>query len=136
MGHESSDDDVNIARAILALRQHLLPEDRGLISWIEGYIQDSRHPYLVPSEELELPSQILRDADMAQALDSVWIQQVIFGLAEEWKTSPLKILKKQIPFHEQLAFVTEWGKQKFPESVIKARIEESKSLLIILKGGE
>jgi hypothetical protein len=77
-------------------------------------------------------AQIIRDADLAQALSSAWIQQVVFGLAQEWELSPLEVLKGQGSFLTGLSFSTYWAQQLFPQELIQAKIEEVEQLLQLL----
>jgi hypothetical protein len=88
----------------------------------------------VPSATLSLPAQILRDADLCQSFSVAWIQQVIIGLAEEWKTEPINILKMQTHFHENLLKLsTDWARQKFTPNDFAAKIEEIEGWLEILQ---
>jgi hypothetical protein len=50
---------------------------------IEALIEATHFPYKVDSQKLDLLGKIIRDADLAQALSPVWIQQVVLGLALE-----------------------------------------------------
>lgn len=127
-------DNINIELAITGFRTHLqpgdlTPEDIYPIEWL---IRCTEYPYRSPSENLELPAQIIRDADLSQALAPAWIQQVIFGLAQERGKEPSDVLKMQIPFHNKLNFATEWAKQLFPSAAIQAKIDETMDLLGIL----
>lgn len=126
------DDSENIARAILSLTKNLSAEDRGEMEAITALIRATQFPYIIPDEELDLPAQILRDADVGQALDVAWIQQVIFGLAREWDKDPVDVLKMQRPFLESIALNTEWARSRFPQHAIDAKIGEAKELLRLL----
>ena len=78
--------------------------------------------------------QIIRDANVAQAFSTTWIQQVIFGLSKEWNKDPTKILAAQCPFLSNLDFSTEWAQQRYPERVVKAKIAEANALLKLMRG--
>jgi hypothetical protein len=91
-------DGINIGRAIAALRRHLAREDRPFLPAIEALIEGTHYPYAVAGEQLDLSGPIIRDADLAQSLSPVWIQQVVIGLARERRVSPLEILKMQPAF--------------------------------------
>lgn len=125
-------DSVNIARAIVGLKQHLAPEDAYEFENIAALIRATEFPHTTPSEKLPLAAQILRDADLSQALSVAWIQQVVFGLATEWGKTPLEVLKLQAPFHRNLKFTTEWARKKFPEQLIAAKIAEAEELIKLL----
>lgn len=129
----AGNDDLNIERAVRGIQKHILPEDEKNLSRIISLIRITEYPYKVPTEELTLYAQILRDADMAQALNVAWIQQVVFGLAEEWRKSPKEVLEAQINFHGNLKFHTEWAKERFPQTEIDAKIAEAKELLEFLR---
>ena len=125
-------DSVNIERAIAGLEEHILDEDRPYLSEICGYIRATEFPYTIDGSVLTLPAQILRDADKSQAMDSSWIQQVIFGLAGEWEKRPIDILRMQPKFLSGLKYDTEWALQKFGPEAIARKIEESRELLKLL----
>lgn len=125
-------DRVNIEAALLALKRHILPEDAEHYGEIERLIQATEYPYSIETKNLSLSGKIIRDADMGQAFSVAWIQQVIFGLAAEWGRTPLEVVAMQGPFHEKLRFSTAWGREMFPDSVVKAKIEEAKGLLELL----
>ncbi len=127
-------DKANIARAVAGLKKHLAPEDTGEFENIATLIKATEYPHTTPSEEVGLSGQILRDADLSQALSVAWIQQVIFGLATEWGKAPLEVLKAQSRFHENLKFCTAWAQAKFPEHVVKAKIAEAAELVELLTG--
>ncbi len=130
------DDDLNIERSVRGLEKYILPEDRDCLEDISPLIRMTEFPYTVPSESLPLSGQILRDADVSQALDSAWIQQVVFGLAAEWGKKPIEVLKMEVPFHETLKLHTEWAKQMFSQEDIDAKIREVKELIGILSESE
>jgi hypothetical protein len=126
------DDDLNIERAIRALRQHILPEDALFLDDIIELVRATQYPYVVPASRLTLCGEILRDADMSQVFSVAWIQQVIFGLAAEWGKKPIDVLGMQEPFLRSLTFHTEWAKQQFPQSDINAKIDETRELFELL----
>lgn len=127
------DDDLNIQLAIRGLEKHILPEDLAHLRDIKTIIQATEYPNTTPSTELDLLSQIIRDADSSQALNAAWIQEVIFGLAAEWKKPPIEILRVQESFHRNLKFNTEWAKQMWPQYYIEEKINEANNLLHILE---
>jgi hypothetical protein len=128
-------DGINIGRAIAALRRHIAPEDRPFLPTIEALIEATHYPYAVAGEQLDLSGQIIRDADLAQSLSTVWIQQVIIGLARERRVSPLEVLKTQPAFLAALSFNTEWARERFPARLVAAKIAEAERLLALLAGG-
>jgi hypothetical protein len=79
--HPAADDPdgINIGRSIAALHRHIAPEDRPFLLGIEALIEATHYPYAVAGEQLDLSGQIIRDADLAQSLSRVWIQQVVIG---------------------------------------------------------
>jgi hypothetical protein len=135
--HPGADDSdgINIGRAIAALRRHLEPEDRPFLPVIEALIEATHYPHVVAGEQLDLSGQIIRDADLAQALSPVWIQQIVIGLAREQRVSPLDVLKMQPAFLAALSFNTEWAHERFPARLVAAKIAEAERLLALLGGG-
>jgi hypothetical protein len=128
-------DIVNIKRAIIGLKRHIAPTDEGEFKSISALIALTEYPYKIPSEKLDcLSAQILRDSDMSQSFSVAWIQQVVFGLAEEWGKTPLDVLKMQGVFHNNLKFHTDWAKAAFPEELIRRKIAEAEALLALLSG--
>lgn len=125
-------DILNIRLAIQAFEKYVLPEDRPFMDPIIALIGITEFPYKV-TEGLDLCSQIMRDSDLSQALNSVWLQQVIFGLAAEWNRTPLEILKAQNNFHRSLNFYTAWARDNWPKEEIEKKIDEVNKLIEILE---
>src|SRR3989344_490419 len=126
-------DALNIARALEALETHTLPEDRLYLADISALISATEYPYKVPSETLPLCAQIIRDADLSQALSVAWIQQVIFGLAAEWGKQPTEVLKGQNAFLSNLKFHTKWAQLLYPQASIDEKIAETRELVQLLE---
>ena len=63
------------------MRRHITADDRASLPEIEALIEATHYPYRTAGEELDLLGKILRDADLAQVLSPIWIQQVVIGLA-------------------------------------------------------
>jgi len=126
------DDDLNIERAIRGLRKNIQPEDVEALPDIEAIIKATEYPHKAPSDQLDLCAQILRDADVSQALSVAWIQQVIIGLATEWSKPPLDVLRAQGGFHRSLKLTTQWARELFPEDVILEKVAEAEALLELL----
>jgi len=129
----SGNDDLNIELAIRGFKKHIQPEDIPSKDDIESLMRITEYPPMIDSSELTLRAQILRDADISQALSPVWIQQVIVGLAKEQDRTFLEMLKQQEPFLSNLKFHTEWAKTTFPPEVIQAKIQEARDLIEILE---
>lgn len=129
----TGDDNLNIMLAIRGIEKHILPEDADSLREIITIIQATEYPYKTPSATLSLSAQIIRDADLSQALNAVWLQQVIFGLAAEWKKKPIDVLKAQGAFHQSMKFVTDWGQKMWPQKAIDEKIDEASKLLEILE---
>ncbi len=126
-------DDLNIVIALRGLDKYILSEDLECRDEIAHIIQATEFPHKGITENLILPAQIIRDADLGQSLSAAWIQQIIFGLAEEWNVKPVDVLKIQETFHSKLKFYTEWGQQTFPQIDIDAKIQEAKELIELLE---
>jgi 3'5'-cyclic nucleotide phosphodiesterase len=125
-------DGVNISLAIAGLRRHAAPEDRPYLPELEALIEVTRFPYPPREAALELCEQIIRDADLAQALSPVWLQQVVIGLAREWHVAPLDVLRMQPSFLGELRFNTEWARELFPRKFIEQKIDEAQQLLVFV----
>lgn len=130
---ENDPDRINIPIAIAGLRRHVTPADHPYLSEIEALIEATYYPYKIGSDKLDLLGQIIRDADLAQALAPVWIQQVVIGLAQEWGVPPFEVLKGQASFLAGLSFQTRWARELFPRECIRAKVEEAEQLLRLLE---
>ena len=89
-------DDLNIERSIRGLRRHILPNDAPCLDRIASLVAITQYPYVAVPEQLDLCGKILRDADISQAFSVAWIQQVVFGLAAEWRKPPLEVLAMRL----------------------------------------
>ncbi|MEK7124443.1 MAG: hypothetical protein AAB877_02040 [Patescibacteria group bacterium] len=125
-------DDLNIERAIRGFKKHVPMIDLDCTERIFEIIASTEFPYKTDTRTQPLPEQIIRDADMGQSFAMAWLQQVVFGLAEEWGRSPIEILKSQPAFLRSVRFFTDWGKEMFPQEQISAKIKESEELLELL----
>jgi hypothetical protein len=130
---EKDPDRINISLAIAGLRRYIAPHDRAFLSEIETLIEVTEFPYKTGGEELDLLGKIIRDADLAQALSPVWLQQVVIGLAREWEVQPLEVLRAQASFLAALHFNTSWARRLFPKELIEVKIEEARKLLFFLE---
>lgn len=123
------DDDLNIEKSIRRMREHLLLEDAALTEEIAFLIKTTQYPYVVEEKDLTLSARVLRDADVSQTFSVAWIQQVLYGLAEEWGMSPMEVLQLQEPFLRGLKFHSGWARYTFPNVDIEAKIAEAHELL-------
>lgn len=129
---KSGPDSINIERAVAGLKRYIVTEDKDEFDYISEIIESTEYPYTVLNENLSLPNLIIRDADLSQAFNVAWIQQVIFGLAAEWNKEPMEILRMQAKFYSNLKFNTEWAQQTFPRNMIASKIREAEELVAIL----
>jgi hypothetical protein len=127
MGH----DDLNIERAVRGFQKHIHPIDVEHEYDIIQLLRGSEFPH--KESDLGLSLEILRDADVAQALSTAWIQQIVFGLAAEWGKPPIEVLRMQPAFNSGIRFNTEWAKQRFPKKLIAAKVAEAEALIACLK---
>ena len=130
---EEEPDRINIEIAVAALRRHVAPDDQAFLPEIEALVRHTEFPYKPGGDGLDLLGQIIRDADLAQALNPVWIQQVVIGLSQEWGVPPLQVLRAQEAFLGRLSFNTEWARALYPRNLIDVKIEEAKNLLLLLE---
>lgn len=126
-------DSENIRRAIAGLQRHIASEDMEHFRSITYLIEITEFPYKIETQYLGLQAQIIRDADMSQAMSVAWIQQVVFGLAKEWGKKSIDVLRMQRPFHQNLKFHTRWAQELFPPEVIREKISESEELIELLE---
>lgn len=133
-GHSGKmgNDKAEIAKAIMALEEHILDEDRLKLPKIKELIRMTEWPHDYLGDESEA-IKILRDADLSQVLDDVWWQQIIFGLSEEFGETEVNMLRKQINFLSGLSFHSAWGKKTY-QPKISSRIIELNEFLDILLG--
>jgi hypothetical protein len=126
-------DDLNITRAVRGLRKHILSEDLVELGNIEYLILVTKYPHTEPVSRFTLSGQIMCDADLSQALNPAWIQQVVFGLASEWGNTPTEVFSAQEDFIlNSLRFATEWAHARFPQEVIAKKLEEVRLFMDIL----
>src|SRR5258708_23648767 len=128
---EEDPDRINIEIAIAGLRRYIAPDDRALLPEIEAAIEATHYPYKIGGNELDLLGKIIRDADVAQGLSPVWIQQIVIGLAQEWEMKPLEVLRKQASFLAALPFNTLWARELFPTQLIVAKTNAPATLLAL-----
>ena len=125
-------DDLNIVRAIRGFTSYIIEEDKPYKDDIVSVIGYTEYPYKQETSSLPLLGQIIRDADMGQTFAMAWLQQVVFGLAQEWGMSPVEILRSQPPFLRSVKFHTQWGQEMFPQEQVEAKIRESEELIELL----
>jgi len=133
---KKGNDKENIWQASKALAVAILPEDEPYFEDICAAIWPTEFPHKVEAKDLPLLGMILRDADVAQALDVAWIQEVVIGLAAEWGMARIDVMRNQIPFLKNLKFGSEWAKETFPQSAIAAKIAEVRKHLEFLERKE
>lgn len=126
-------DKLNIRRAVAGVKKYILPEDRPYLGDIIELIQVTEYPYKASIKKLGILALIIRDADLSQALNPTWLQQVVFGLAAETNKKPIDILKGQSAFHKGFEFKTRWAKTLWPQKLINEKIKEAAQLLKLLE---
>jgi hypothetical protein len=129
---KAGNDDLNIERSVRGLETYITEADRPLIEEIAKLIKATQYPYVVEADTLELSGLILRDADVSQCLSVAWIQQCVFGFAEEWNVTPCEVLRRQKPFLDSVRFHTSWAQNQFSHVDIKAKIQEAMEILDLL----
>jgi hypothetical protein len=72
-------------------------------------IDATQYPYVIEPEDMDLKQQIIRDADLLQALEPNWIQQIIMGLSEEMNIPIEVMISGQRKFLMNAQFNTNWG---------------------------
>jgi hypothetical protein len=125
MGHDHEE----VANSIKLLESLLLTEDQDLLPEIKELIVATEFPHI--AGELSLGAKIMRDADMSQIFNQVWLQQIVFGLAQEKGVSPLSVLEGEADLMNSLKFYSRWGQETFMPQ-IPGKIEEIKQLISLL----
>ena len=130
---KTGNDAENIIRALQGLNKYLLEEDRDWdnLHVITRCIDATEFPHKELTGGLGLPEQIVRDADVAYTLNTVWIQTVLRGLSQEMNLSAQQLLKGQEPFLKSLKFETEWAQNHYG-LLIDRRISEAKEMYSVL----
>jgi hypothetical protein len=107
---ESTEDNIEIIELILA----------------------TEYPYVIPDEDLSPLQKIIRDADMMQAFEKNYMQQVVFGLLmEELNMSLDKALEAQLKFFKSLKFHTNFAKDA-SKSLLQSKIDGITNLKSLL----
>ena len=131
-GHsgQMGNDALEIERAVAGFQEHVVEKDRGIAGRIEELIRATQWPHM-DNTNLPYSAKILRDADFSQSLDSVWWQQIVFGLAAEFGIPVKEHLARQIIFLSELKFQSDWGK-KILAPKASDRVEELRDFLEII----
>jgi len=123
-------DEAEVTRSIVKMKKNLLENDMGLVEEISNLMLATQFPYVACTSSLGV--DIIRDCDMSQVLSDVWMQQIIFGLAQEMNLTPFEILERQVNFVSSIKFNTPWAQETFGP-YIKIRIDETKQVLAIVR---
>lgn len=110
-------DDVNISNAKMGVEEWAKEETDGIIDvdLIYSMIDATQFPYQVDSNALNLPQQILRDADMGSIFTDNWFQTIMLGLSGEAGTGFEAFIEQQKNFMTNMKANTEWfRKTKMP----------------------
>lgn len=124
------DDKAEVDRSISRVKKCLLLSDLDLADEIINFIRATQFPYV--ECEQNLGTDIIRDADMSQLFDDEWVKQIIFGLSQEMKISPLQMLQSQLNFIPAMVFHTQWAKESFLP-LANVRLMETRKMLENLK---
>jgi hypothetical protein len=120
------DDKINIDLAVAGLYKYVDESDKECLPQIESLVRSTEYPHKDKGEYNSLGHDIIRDVDMAQALNTVWVQQVIFGLSQELGLDYKKVFAMQEEYLKNIKFQTEWAKQQFNQEMIDSKIAEAK----------
>lgn len=104
-------DAVNVSWAKDKLQIFCENEDIPLdVDFMHSIIDATQYPYVIPAEELTIYQKIIRDADLCQIYEYNWLQQNIFGLAQEMNLSVTSLIAGQRKFLENIEPLTTYGK--------------------------
>ena len=103
-------DNVNIENALLGVQEWMKDRDDGLIDYeqIKSLIEITEFPYVIESNSLNLPQQILRDADMGSIFTDNWFQTIMLGLSGEIKIGLEAFIEQQKNFMSNMKPNTPW----------------------------
>lgn len=74
-------------------------------------IRATQYPYIIPSDELTIEQQIIRDSDLLISCDSDFFYYGIYGLMEEMGVTDINImLDGQKKFHESVELSTHYAR--------------------------
>lgn len=131
-------DSVNIANSILAFSKFCESMEEGmeinddLQMEVIQLIDATQFPYTKPESQLTRKQLILRDADMMQAFEYNWINQITMGLAAEGNMTIEEFIPKQRLFLESIQFRTKTAKKLKEEKWAKI-MSEFRILEVCLK---
>lgn len=95
---------------------------------VRRLIKVTEFPYVQPESSLNAEQQIIRDADMMQAFEYNWINQITMGLAAEMKMDIKEFIPKQRLFIESTQFRTRTARairdERWPQIMNEFRILE------------
>lgn len=126
MGHDHQE----ILNTLALLEKIILEEDKYLLPEIQELIKSTEFPY--SEAYISIGAGILRDADASQAFSDAWLQQIVFGLAQELEISAEACLRQEITYLQSLRFYSEWG-QIVLAIKVKSKIMEIEELLDLIK---
>jgi hypothetical protein len=105
-------DEENIEEAKRVMKKFVESENIDVnIESMNEILDATQYPYVIEPEDLNLSQAIIRDADIMQIYQYNWIQQNIYGLAQELNMSFVDFLKSQKKFMDAAEFNTKWGKE-------------------------
>jgi hypothetical protein len=126
MGHDHQE----VLNTVVLIEKLILEEDRYILPEIKELVQSTEFPYSDTS--VSIGAGILRDADASQSFDDTWLQQIVFGLAQESDISPEACLRQEIDYLQSLHFYSDWGKSNLAIKV-RSKITEIEELLELLQ---
>lgn len=123
-------DHQEILKTIKSVKEFILDEDKYFLPEIEEWLRATEFPY--SSEPISEGAGILRDADASQSFGDTWLQQTVFGLAQELNIPAITCLEKEIEYLQNLKFYSNWGKEVlFPK--VSRKVFEVRELLNLLQ---
>ncbi len=131
IGHSGDNrpDFVQVDTAVKWITENIHPDDKAYLPEIVALMRGTEYPH--KEGFVGLAYDILRDADLSQALNSTWIHQAL-GLGREKGWTPRETMERQVAFLNNLEFKTKWARKKFPRSLIESKVKEAKELAICL----
>ncbi len=124
-------DAKEIEIAVKNLKKFVHGDDKKEVDNISRLIKATQYPHN-EKIDVDLPVQIIQDADLAQVFSTSWLQQIIFGLGKEKHVTQYDMLLGQKKFIKSLRFGTEWAKRRFSREVMNEKITEVERMIKLL----
>ena len=80
---------------------------------IARIIRATEYPYVIPSDELDIQQEIIRDADLLQSFEKTWFTHTVVGISTETKKELKDFIPLGVDFIKNATFNTKWAKSVY-----------------------